>query len=79
MQQALTTAGFYPFFDADPALLIFSSEVHLTKNSPQIFRLACERARVPPEHCLFVGDYERERDFATEAGLQVAASPDAIR
>jgi FMN phosphatase YigB (HAD superfamily) len=78
MRQALTMAGFYRFFEADPALLIYSSEVHLTKNSPQIFRLACERAKVPPEQCMFVGEDERERDCAIEAGLQVAASPDAV-
>jgi FMN phosphatase YigB (HAD superfamily) len=79
MRQALTTAGLYPFFEAEPGLLIYSSEVHLTKNSPQIFRLACERAGVPPERCMFVGEDERERDFALQAGLQVADSPAAVR
>jgi HAD superfamily hydrolase (TIGR01549 family) len=79
MQPALTKAGFYSFFEANPALLIYSSEVHLTKNSPEIFRLACKRAGVSPEHCMFVGEDKHERDFATEAGLQVAASPDAVQ
>ncbi len=77
VRQALTAAGLYPFFEVEPALLIYSSEVHLTKDSPQIFRLACERAGIQPERCMFVGEDERERDFASQAGLQVAASPQA--
>ena len=78
LRLALTTAGLYGFFEPEPALLIYSSEVQLTKNSPQIFRLACKRAGVQPEHCTFVGEDLGERAFAAEAGLQVAASPDTV-
>jgi HAD superfamily hydrolase (TIGR01662 family) len=76
LRKVLTTAGLYAFFEASPELLIYSSDVHLTKNSPQIFLLACERASAQPANCLFVGEDERERDFAAEAGLQVAATFD---
>ena len=75
-QQALAAAGLFQFLE--PVLLIYSSEVHLTKDSPQIFRLACQRAEREPRHCMFVGEDESERAFASLAGLQVAASPAAV-
>src|SRR5262245_19039504 len=34
-------------------LLIFSSEVHVTKPNPAIFRLAIQRAGLSPQECLF--------------------------
>ncbi|MEA2904340.1 MAG: hypothetical protein QOI12_1727 [Alphaproteobacteria bacterium] len=77
MRHALTNAGLYPFFASESRLLIYSSEVHMTKNSPDIFRLACKRAGrdLQPQRCLFVGEDESERKFASKAGLQVAATP----
>jgi bacterial leucyl aminopeptidase len=77
LQKVMTAGGLYSFFEPAPELLIYSSDVHLTKNSPEIFLLASERAAAPPAHCLFVGEDQRERDFAAEAGLRVAASFDA--
>jgi|SRR6266571_3586044 HAD superfamily hydrolase (TIGR01549 family) len=75
MRRALSGAKLYDFFE--PTLLIYSSEVNMKKDSPEIFRLASERAgfATQPSHCLFVGDDQRERNFAADAGLQVATSP----
>ena len=75
MRRALQGAGLYAFLE--PRLLIYSSEVGLTKNSPEIFRLACARAesQAEPERCLFVGEDAAERAFAVSVGLQVAESP----
>lgn len=77
MQRALTDAGLYPFFASEPRLLIYSSVVHLKKDSPKIFRLACKEAGFENEleRCMFVGESPSERAFAGEAGLMVAASP----
>jgi FMN phosphatase YigB (HAD superfamily) len=79
MQSALENAGLFAFFAAEPDLLIYSSEVHLTKNSPEIFQLACRRAGLKSQlqHCLFVGEDANERNFARAAGCQVAASLEA--
>lgn len=77
MQRALTDAGLFEFFAAEPQLLIYSSVVHMKKDSPEIFRLACARAGLGdnPERCMFVGENSAERAFAMEAGLEVAATP----
>jgi putative hydrolase of the HAD superfamily len=37
---------------------IFSAAVGVAKPDPRIYRLACERLGVAPEHCLYVGDGE---------------------
>jgi len=37
----------------DEELVIFSSEVHVAKPSPEIFRLAIGRTDVSPSECLF--------------------------
>jgi HAD superfamily hydrolase (TIGR01509 family) len=37
----------------DDELIIFSSEVHVAKPDPEIFRLAIRRANVSPGECLF--------------------------
>jgi leucyl aminopeptidase len=75
MRRALQGAGFYDFLE--PGLLIYSSDVGLEKDSPEIFRLACARAasQAEPARCLFVGENATERAFAVAAGLQVSASP----
>jgi FMN phosphatase YigB (HAD superfamily) len=80
MQRALAGAGLYRFFAAEPGLLIYSSVVHKRKDSPAIFRLACERAGLgeSPERCVFVGENDAERDTAAAAGLTVAASTDEL-
>lgn len=73
MRVALQDAGLYDFLE--PQLLIYSSQVHLEKNSVEIFLLACERASSNPAQCLFVGEDADERGFATSAGLSVADCP----
>lgn len=74
MRQVLTDAGLHAFFSKN--LLIYSSVVGLEKNSPEIFRLACKRAglEASPQQCLFVGENSSERAFASQAGMEVAAS-----
>ena len=74
MRLALAGAGLYSFLSED--LLIYSSEVGMKKDSPVIFRLACQRTglEAAPERCLFVGEDADERAFAAQAGMRVAAS-----
>jgi bacterial leucyl aminopeptidase len=55
--------------DFDPALLIFSADVGMTKETPEIFRLAVRRANVSPNECLYVGEDPQERTTAAQAGL----------
>jgi FMN phosphatase YigB (HAD superfamily) len=75
MRAALEEAGLFAFFANNPRLLIYSFEVHLTKNSPEIFSLAVKRTRNKSAKCLYVGEDAGERRFAIKAGLQVAATP----
>jgi FMN phosphatase YigB (HAD superfamily) len=72
INKVLKAAGILDFFEPD--LLIYSSEVHLKKDSPEIFKLAAEKAGLAsnPEKCLFVGEDPRERSFAAQAGFRVA-------
>jgi FMN phosphatase YigB (HAD superfamily) len=76
MRRALEEGGLYRFFEAEPELLIYSSVVGRTKDSPEIFRQACTAAGLggEPEHCLYVGEDEDERGVAVSANLRVAAS-----
>jgi bacterial leucyl aminopeptidase len=68
-------AGIRDFFD--PALRLYSKDVGLKKNSPEIFRVAAQRAGLAavPQACLFVGEDETERGFAVAAGLQACPHP----
>ena len=79
MQRLLTAGGIYERFD--PALLIYSSEVGLTKNSPAIFELAARRAGAgdTPARCLYVGEDALERRFAREAGMCPVPHPLLVR
>ena len=69
----LEQAGIRDFFE--PALRIYSRDVGLRKDSPEIFLLAASRAGVAPQECLFVGEDRAERGFAADAGFVVAAHP----
>jgi hypothetical protein len=63
-------------------LLIYSSEVHLTKDSPVIFRLAAKRAGLTntPLRCMFVGEDAGERNEALAAHLlRVCGDPRQVR
>src|SRR5262249_44302100 len=78
VDQVLATAGIPSFFDED--LRIYSNDVGLEKNSPEIFRLATSRAGLAatPQLCLFVGESAHERDFAAQAGMEVCPHPSLV-
>ena len=71
----LNKAGIRDFFD--PSLRLYSKDVGLKKDSPEIFRVAAQRAGLAgmPQACLFVGEDETERGFAIDAGLQACPHP----
>jgi FMN phosphatase YigB (HAD superfamily) len=71
----LNKAGIRDFFDA--SLRLYSKDVGLKKDSPEIFRVAAQRAGLAgmPQACLFVGEDETERGFAIDAGLQACPHP----
>ena len=75
VNEVLRAAGLLSYFD--PSLLIYSKDVGLTKDSPEIFRRAAERAGFAdaPRRCLFVGEDAKERGFALDAGWRVAPHP----
>jgi epoxide hydrolase-like predicted phosphatase len=52
-------------FDA----VVISAEVHLHKPQPEIYRLAAERLRVPPEACIFVDDLRENCEGAEAVGM----------
>jgi hypothetical protein len=71
----LEQAKIYSFFE--PNLLIYSSVVGVSKPSPEIFRLAAERAGYAdePKNCLFVGEDSKERKAAHDVGWRVTPHP----
>jgi bacterial leucyl aminopeptidase len=75
MKRVLEEAGIYRFFQ--PGLLIYSSVVGVSKPSPEIFRLAAERAGYAdePKNCLFVGEDSKERKAAHDVGWRVTPHP----
>ena len=75
LDETLNAAGIRDFFE--PALRLYSKDVGLEKNSPEIFRVAAERAgpAATPQACLFVGENETERGFASDAGLRTCPHP----
>jgi len=69
----LEKAGIRDFFE--PALRIYSRDVGLRKDTPEIFLLAASRAGADPHQCLFVGESPAERQVAGSAGFRVADHP----
>ena len=53
-------------------LVIFSSEVHVEKPDPQIFKLAIKRADVKPSECLFCTEELPHILAATQEGMQTS-------
>lgn len=49
---------------------LVSSDVHLVKPQPEIFRLFCETFHVPAEECYFIDDSPQNIEGAYEAGIQ---------
>ena len=60
----------FDLFEA--ALVILSSEVHVEKPDPAIFRRASKAAALAPGQCLFCGENLAETLGAQQAGLRVA-------
>src|SRR5947209_3777907 len=60
VNQVLRAAGLLDFFE--PALLVYSKDVGVTKTSPAIFQLAAARAGLAgdPRSCLYVGEDAKE-------------------
>jgi putative hydrolase of the HAD superfamily len=50
-------------------VLVYSHESGTAKADPAIYRLACERLAVEPEHAVFVDDHERAVDGARAVGM----------
>ncbi len=51
-------------------LVIFSSEVHLEKPDPAIFRLAIKRSRLPAANCLFCTEDPSHIQVAQQLGME---------
>jgi HAD superfamily hydrolase (TIGR01509 family) len=49
--------------------VIFSNEVHLTKEGKEVFLLACDRLHVKPEECIFIDDISTFADTARSVGM----------
>ena len=54
----------------DEKLVIFSSEVHVAKPNPEIFRLAIQRANVSPDECLFCTEESHHGVVAEQEGMK---------
>ena len=58
-------------FDSLIDIPIFSSSVGYMKPDPQIYLLACDKLKVSPENCLFIGDgSNNELTGATQVGME---------
>lgn len=53
----------------EKALVVTSTDAHADKPADKIYRFAAERAGVPPEACLYVGESREEVDGAIKAGM----------
>ena len=75
LDEMFNATGIRDFFD--PALRLYSKDVGLEKNSPEIFRVAAGRAGLAatPQACLFVGEKATERGFASDAGFRTCPHP----
>lgn len=49
---------------------LISSDVHLVKPQPEIYRLLCDTFHVLPEECFFVDDSPQNVEGAYEAGIR---------
>ena len=49
---------------------LVSSDVHLVKPQPEIFRLFCETFHTPAEECYFIDDSPQNIEGAYETGIQ---------
>ena len=51
---------------------LISSDVHLVKPQPEIYRLFCDTFQVLPEECFFIDDSPQNIEGAYEVGMQGA-------
>ena len=73
MRLGMAEAGLLDFFD--PALFLFSSVEGVDKGQQQFFELASQRAGVPAEHRVYVGEDDAERRVAVLAKLRTSYHP----
>ena len=67
-KKKIENSGLMRFFDSSQ--IIVSEDVGFRKPDPEIFLLMCERFRVRPEECVFVGDtYSTDILGAIRAGM----------
>jgi leucyl aminopeptidase len=69
----LDAAGVLAAFE--PQLLLFSSDIGMTKETPAIFTRAAKIAGAAPAECMYVGEDSKERATATIAGMAVCPHP----
>ena len=60
------TRGFFDNFDD----VLNSNEVRLSKDTPEIFKLALKRNNLKPEECVFVDDIQKFVDIAVSMGIE---------
>ena len=73
MNELLAECGLLSLVDAE--LCLFSSVEGLDKTQPAFFALARERADVPAETCMFVGESAAERAVAQSVAFRVSPHP----
>ena len=75
LNEVLSQCALLDYFE--PILLIYSKDVGLKKDSPEIFQHAAKAAGLEgtPERCLFVGEDATERGHALTAGWRVCPHP----
>ena len=57
---------------------MISSDVHLVKPQPEIYRLFCDTFQVLPEECFFIDDSPQNIEGAYEIGIQGAIFHDDV-
>jgi FMN phosphatase YigB (HAD superfamily) len=73
LNNVLAESGLSALVDA--TLCLFSSVEGLDKSQPAFFTLARDRADVPADHCVFVGEDAAERRVAASVGFRVSPHP----
>lgn len=73
----LSKSVIWPYLSDD--LLIFSADIGLEKNSPEIFIRASQLAKVDVQRCIYVGEDSWERMHAANAGMRVCPHPILVR
>ncbi len=56
--------------DRQAACVVSGDDASKPKPSPETLLLACEKIKVKPEHCLYIGDAERDIEAGRAAGMK---------